>query len=138
MASGKSIELRIVTPEEEVFSSTVDRVVLPGYDGELGILPGHVPLMTAIQPGEMRYVHDGKTYHLAVGRGFAEVLPNSVSLMTVLAQYEDEIDEEATAAAIERARAALEGEAGQDEEEARRLEGLIMSNLAALKIKRRR
>ena len=68
-----SMHLDIVTPEKKVFSDEVENVYLPGADGEMGILPQHAGLVTALQAGELRYLHNGETGTLAVGSGFAEI-----------------------------------------------------------------
>ena len=87
------MQLDIVTPEREVFSDQVDSTVLPGIEGELGILPNHAPLVTILKPGELTYTKGGETEHLAVGEGFVEVTQTKVAVMTDLAMGEAEIDE---------------------------------------------
>ena len=67
------LQLDIVTPEKKAFSAPVDHVYLPGADGELGVLPMHAGLVTALKPGELRYLHNGQTTTLAIGSGFAEI-----------------------------------------------------------------
>ena len=65
------LKLEIVTPEARIFSDDVDTVVLPGYEGEMGVLPAHAPLVTTLKPGELRYTKGGKTTEMAVGEGGA-------------------------------------------------------------------
>ena len=67
------LKLEIVTPEALIFSDVVDTVVLPGYEGEMGVLPAHAPLVTTLLPGELRYTKAGKTVEMAVGEGLVEV-----------------------------------------------------------------
>ena len=76
------LKLEIVTPEERKFSGDVDMVVVPGVEGELGILPLHVPLMTRLLPGEVRITQDGKEMELVIGTGFLEVSPTQVAILT--------------------------------------------------------
>jgi len=87
--------LEIVTPEKKIFSDTVSDVYLPGAEGEMGVLELHAALVTALQPGELRYDKDGQTHELAIGSGFAEVTQEKVSVLTDSAFGEDEIDEAA-------------------------------------------
>ena len=87
------LHLDIVTPEKKIFSDTVDNVYLPGADGEMGILPQHAGLVTALKPGELRYLHNGKVEKLAIGSGFAEVTQTKVIVLTDMALGEAEIDE---------------------------------------------
>jgi len=133
-----SLHLEIVTPEKKTFSDTVTDVYLPGADGEMGVLELHAALVTALQPGELRYQKDGVTHELAIGTGFAEVTQEKVSVLTDSAYGEDEIDEAATEAAIQRAEEHLEKSADEDHEEAAHLQALIATNRARLNLKRKR
>jgi len=87
-----SLQLEIVTPERLVEKDTVSEVQIPGKDGYLGILPGHAPLITELGVGEIRYRGDGMEYRLAVAWGFAEVLPNKVTILAETAERANEID----------------------------------------------
>ena len=93
------LQLEIVTPEKKIFSDTVIDVYLPGADGEMGVLELHAALITALQPGELRYQKDGETHALAIGSGFAEVTQEKVSVLTDSAFGDAEIDEAAEEAA---------------------------------------
>lgn len=131
------LHLEIVTPECLAFAEDVDSVVLPGVDGELGILPQHIPLMTRILPGELRVHHDGKVLFLAVGEGFVEVTQEKVSVLTDMAIKEADIDESAVEEAIKRAEAsALDEKLGA--EELATVQATLQKSLAQLKVKRRR
>ncbi len=68
-----TLRLEIVTPEARAYSDDVDLVVIPAVDGEMGVYPMHVPLMTQIKPGELVVTKGPKTFHLAVGEGFVEI-----------------------------------------------------------------
>jgi F-type H+-transporting ATPase subunit epsilon len=129
--------LEIVTPEAKTFSGEVDMVVLPGVEGELGILPMHVPLMTRLLPGEVRILRDGKQTELVVGTGFVEVSQTHVSILTDMAMADTEIDEEAAEEAMKRAEARAQ-EKDLNSEEVAEIEGAITRSLAQLKFKRRR
>ena len=132
------IKLEIVTPEKEAFSEEVDSTVIPGIDGELGILPAHAPLVTILQPGELAYTKNGETHHLAVGHGFVEVSDNVVAVMADVALAEEEIDEAAVEAALRRAEEALAGTSHEDVENFAALQATIAKSMAQLKVKRRR
>ncbi len=112
-------------------------VTIPGVDGEFGILPLHVPLITALKAGELRIVKDGQETSLATGGGFAEVMPDRVSILTDAAILEKDIDESAAQAAMDRAKAALEDKDLGSEEQAA-AEAAIAHSLAQLHVKRRR
>jgi F-type H+-transporting ATPase subunit epsilon len=104
-----SIELVIVTPERQLLRESVVEVVLPGADGELGVLPGHAPLITELGIGELRYSGAGgrDEVHLAIIRGFAEVLSDRVTVLAETAELAEEIDVERAKQALERARARI-------------------------------
>src|ERR1700758_5015219 len=110
------IQLEIVTPEARTFSEEVDMVVLPGAEGELGILPLHVPLMTRLLPGEIRITQGQKQVELVVGNGFVEGMPDKVSVLTDMAMSDTEIDEQAAEEAIKRAQTALQNKSLDAEE----------------------
>ena len=129
--------LEIVTPEAKTFSAEVDMVVLPGVEGELGILPMHVPLMTRLLPGEVRILRDGKQTELVVGTGFVEVSQTHVSILTDMAMADTEIDEAAAEEAVKRAEARAQEE-NLNSEEVAEIQGSIARSLAQLKFKRRR
>ena len=101
--------LEIVTAESLVYSEEIDVLVAPGIDGELGILPRHAPLLTALKPGEIRVVKDGEETFMAVSGGFMEVLGNKITILADTAERVDDIDieraEEALRLAEERAAA---------------------------------
>ena len=129
--------LEIVTPEAKSFSGEVDMVVLPGSEGELGILPMHVPLMTRLLPGEVRILQDGKQTELVVGTGFVDVSQTHVSILTDMAMAETEIDEAAAEEAMKRAEARAK-ERDLSSEEIAEIESSIARSLAQLKFKRRK
>jgi F-type H+-transporting ATPase subunit epsilon len=133
-----SLHLEIVTPEKKIFSDTVENVYLPGADGEMGILPSHAGLVTALQPGELRYLRGGQVITIAIGSGFAEISQNKAIVLTDMALGESEIDEAATEEAIKRAEEKLLNiEHSMDAEEVAYLQGIIAKQSAALKFKRK-
>src|SRR3954466_7428354 len=102
-----TLRLEIVTPEATAYSEDVEMVTLVGAEGELGVYPNHVPLLTTLQPGELRVLKGGRETYLAVGEGFVEIRADAVSVLTDLALEASSIDESAAEAAVERARAAM-------------------------------
>lgn len=101
-----SIKLTIVTRERKIVDVDVDEVVLPASDGEIGVLPGHTPLLTTLRIGQMRY-RNGTTFHrLVLSWGFAEVLPDRVIVLAETAMLPSEVDP--AAAEAERATAEKE------------------------------
>jgi F-type H+-transporting ATPase subunit epsilon len=132
------LQLDIVTPEKKVFSDAVDNVYLPGADGEIGVLPMHAGLVTALKPGELRYLHKGQVVTLAIGSGFAEVTQTKVVVLTDMALGEAEIDELSAEEAIKRAQEKLHAvEHSMDAEEVAYLQGVISKSTAALHFKRK-
>jgi len=131
------LRLEIVTPEAKTYSDEVDSVVIPGIDGELGVLPMHAPVMTQLEPGELRVLKGGQELRLAVGEGFVEITSEKVAVLTDMAVKESDIDESAAEEAVRRAEQAMSGEKLSNEEYAANNAALLRS-LAMIKVKRRR
>ena len=131
-----TLRLEIVTPDATAYSEDVEMVTLTGADGELGVYPNHVPLLTTLRPGELRVLKGGRETFLAVGEGFVEVKGDSVSVLTDLALEASKIDENAAEAAVARAQAAMKEDHGS--EEAVALQATLQKALAQLNVKRRR
>src|ERR1700733_6293809 len=87
-----TFQLEIVTPEKMVVKETAEEMQIPGKNGYLGILPGHAPLITELGVGEITYRNGSQTRHLAVAWGFAEVLPDKVTILAETAEHAEEID----------------------------------------------
>ena len=130
------MRLDIVTAERLVSSEEVDWLVAPGVDGELGILPRHAPLLTALAPGEIRVVKDGEESFIAIGGGFMEVIGNKVTILADTAERADEIDAERAEAALSKARAQIDTRAS-DMDLGRAMADIRRSQ-ARLKVARRR
>jgi F-type H+-transporting ATPase subunit epsilon len=129
------LRLEIVTPEAKTYSEEVDMVTLPGSEGEMGIYPNHVPLMTQIVPGEVIARKDNENYFLAVGEGFVEITGDRVAIMTDMAIKAENIDEAKAEEARQRAEARLSEKL--DDEEAAMVNAALAHSLAQLKVKRR-
>lgn len=106
-----SILVEIVTPERRLLSEEVDMVTLPGIEGQMGILRGHVPLLTLLDIGEIVLHKQNDTRYIAVGGGIVEVRPDKVTILAETAEQAEEIDLQRAEAARERARISL-AEAG--------------------------
>jgi F-type H+-transporting ATPase subunit epsilon len=131
-----TLRLEIVTPETTAYSEDVEMVTLTGSEGELGVYPNHVPLLTTLKPGELRVLKDGRESFLAVGEGFVEITGKSVSVLTDLALEAASIDESAAEAAVARAQAAMKEDHGSEEVAA--IQASLQKALAQLHVKRRR
>lgn len=99
----RHLRLQFVTPERAIVHEEVDEVELPGEEGYFGVLPGHAPLLAALQPGEMWYRKGAERTYAFIGGGFAEVLPDRVAILAEVAERADEIDVQRAEAALRRA-----------------------------------
>jgi F-type H+-transporting ATPase subunit epsilon len=114
-----TFQLEIVTPEKKVVETEAEGVQIPGKNGYLGILPGHAPLITELAVGEVTFRENATEQHLAVAWGFAEVLPNKVTILAETAERPSEIDVKRAREAKERAEQRLtSGDASVDVERA--------------------
>jgi F-type H+-transporting ATPase subunit epsilon len=127
--------LEIVTPEALVYSEEVDMVTLPCVEGQLGILPHHIRLMTQLVPGEMTIRKSGQVEFMAVGEGLIEVTGSSVSVLTTMAIAADKIDEAAVEEARQRAAARLRKKISS--EEVASVNASLARSLVQLRVKRR-
>ena len=103
-----AIELEIVTPDKLLVHEQVESVEIPGKAGYIGVLPGHAPLITELTIGEISYKHKGTTEHLSVAWGFAEVLPEKVTILAQTAERVQDIDVKRAEEAKARAEATLQ------------------------------
>jgi F-type H+-transporting ATPase subunit epsilon len=92
MALPTHLTLEIVTPDHSVAHDLVDEVEIPGADGYFGVLPGHTPLLAALQVGQLWYRKGGERFYLSIAFGFAEVLPDHVTVLAQIAERAEEID----------------------------------------------
>src|SRR3984957_10665436 len=130
-----TLKLEIVTPDARIYSEDVDMVTLPGVEGEMGIYPMHVPLMTQIVAGEMSVRKDGRDFFLAVGEGFAEITGERVAILTDMAIKAENIDEAKAEEARKRAEARLAEKL--DDEQTALVSATLAHSVAQLKVKRR-
>ena len=130
--------LEIVTPEARVYADTIDTVVIPTVDGEVGILPGHIALLAQVEDGELRVTKDGVTQWLAVSGGFVEVEGDRVHVLAENAINEEKIDENAVEAALRRAEQELAAAENLDPQESEMLRNLVRYSGVQLAVKRRK
>ena len=97
------IQLQIVSADRSLLSETVDEVVIPGFDGYFGVLPGHTPLLAVLHVGELWYRQGQDKHYVSIAFGFAEVLPDRVTILAQIAEKADEIDPARAEAAKKRA-----------------------------------
>jgi F-type H+-transporting ATPase subunit epsilon len=131
----KTLKLEIITPAATVFSEDVEMVTLPAVEGEIGILPEHVPLMTQMVPGEMVVRQNSKDRFLAVGEGFVEITGDHVTILTDLAISAENIDEAMAEEARQRAQARLREKLS--DEEVANVNAALARSLAEIRVKRR-
>ena len=130
-----TLRLEIVTPSAIVYEHDVEMVTLPAADGQIGVYPQHVPLLTRIVPGEIIVRRDGREEILAVGEGLVEITGNHVAIATDMAIAADDIDEAAVTAARERAEARLRDKIS--DEEVATVNASLARSLAQLRVKSR-
>jgi len=130
------LTLEIVTPERSIAHGEVDEVVVPGAEGSFGVLPGHTPLLSTLTVGEIEYRRGDETSYVAVSFGFAEVLPDRVTILAQIAEASDEIDVTRAEAAVKRARERLDRPVAELDYERARLS--LLKSLVRLQVASRR
>ena len=131
----RTLRLEIVTPEAKTYSEDVEMVTVPAAEGEMGIYPNHVPLMTQVVPGEIIVRKDNRDYFLAVGEGFMQVTGDRVAIMSDMAIRAENIDEAKAEEARKRAESRLAEKL--DDEELAIVNAALAHSTAQLKVKRR-
>ncbi|HEX5222522.1 MAG TPA: F0F1 ATP synthase subunit epsilon [Verrucomicrobiae bacterium] len=129
-----TLKLEIVTPEAKVYSEDVDMVTLPAVEGEMGIFPMHIPLMTQLVAGEIAVRKGHQDFFLAIGDGFVEVTGDRVSVLTDMAIRAENIDEVKAEEARRRAEARMAEKL--DDEESAAVQAALVNAMAQLKVKR--
>lgn len=130
----EKVQLEVVTPSKVVLRADVDMVVLPGTEGEFGVLPGHVPFLAGILPGEMRYTAESERGYLAVSAGFAEVFNNKVSVLVDAAEKAGDIDLDRARRALVRAKERLSQDRTKKEIDFLRAESAMKRAIARLRV----
>lgn len=132
------LKVEIITPEQVAFKEEADFVVMPTVDGEIDVLPGHIPLMTLAQPGELKVSKAGNLQYMAIGRGVIQVVDDTISILTDMAVWEKDIDIGKAEEALKRAEEAMAKKdfSGYDGEAA--LQAHISKQSAMIRVKSRR
>ncbi len=136
MAIPDHLTLEIVTPDRSIAHGAVDEVVVPGADGSFGVLPGHTPLLSTLTVGEIEYRRGDERSYVAVSFGFAEVLPDRVTVLAQIAEASEEIDVTRAEAAVKRARERLDRPVTELDYERARL--ALLKSLVRLQVAARR
>ncbi len=131
-----TLKIKIITPDATAYSDEVEMITLPGVEGQMGVYPQHVPLMTQMVPGEILLRQNGVDYAMAVGEGLVEVTADHVSILTDMAIAAEHIDEAKVQEARQRAEARLREKLS--DEEVASVNSSLARSLAQLRVKRRR
>jgi len=132
------LTLEIVTPEAKVYSDTIDSVVIPTVEGEIGVLPGHIPLLTQVEDGELRVTKGATTELLVVSGGFAQIDGDRVRVLAENAINEEKIDEHAVEAALKRAEEQLSEAKDMDPQQYEHLQSMVRYSGVQLAVKRKK
>jgi len=130
-----TLKLEIVTPEKLAFSDEVEFVTLTGVEGEMGVYPDHMPLMTQLAAGEVLARKDGRDIALAVGDGFVQVTKDKVAILTDMAIKSEDIDEQKAEEAMKKAEERLQQKL--TEEEMATVQAALAHATAQIKVKQR-
>lgn len=133
--SEKKLRLQIITPQKPVLDKQVDFVALPAYNGEMGVLPGHIQYVAKLNYGVLRYIENGIEEDFAVLGGFAEIAKDTVSVFAEGATLAKEVDEEAERQKIAQAKASLSSQDPDIDMELAEME--IKKSLLMLRVKNR-
>jgi len=131
------VNLEIVIPEEKVYEDSIDSIVIPTSSGEIDILPGHIPLVTEVEPGEIIVSKSGERQSLAISKGFAQCVGDKISILAEDAIHIDAIDESAVEEAQKRAEETLATMEKMSDEEVAMLETQIAYARAQIIVKRK-
>ncbi|NOQ50612.1 MAG: F0F1 ATP synthase subunit epsilon [Desulfuromonadaceae bacterium] len=129
----EKLKLEMVTPYKRLLSEEVDELTAPGFVGELGILPGHTPLLTTLKVGELSYKKDSEQFHVAVNWGYLEVEGDTVTVLVDTAEKSDEIDLARARAAMDRAEDALKA-LPQEDKKYRIMEAALQRALIRIQV----
>jgi len=130
-----TIRLDLVTPEKTVLSEDVDEVIVPGYEGEFGVLPEHTQFLSIVKVGVLRYRKGTEWHKVALGGGFAEVTPERVVVLADTAERAEEIDLERARRAKERAEEALKKDLSVEDETYEKASGAMQRAITRISVK---
>lgn len=133
----QKLNLELVTPAQQVLSEAVDEITAPGSMGQFGVLPGHTPMLTTLDVGELSYRKGNETFYVAVNWGYVEIEEDRVTILVETAEIEDEIDLERAKAALGRAEEAL-AEMSAEEKEYRVMQQALARAMARIQVASRK
>lgn len=128
----KTIQLEIVTPDGPTFKGEVEALVLPAWEGQLGVLPGHEPLVAVMKPGAMRFTREGKEEWLAVSGGFAQIGPKKVVVLAETAELAEAIDAARAKASLGAKQQAAKGM--MSDEQIAKMQASLLKELVRMKV----
>ena len=134
MAEEKSFQLRIVTPDRIFYEGEVSMVEFNTTEGEIGVLPGHIPMTVIVKPGVLVISEEEGVKQAALHSGFAEILPEGVTILAEIVEWPDEIDEHRAEAALERAQERLQNKSA--ETDVARAETALLRAMARIEVLR--
>ena len=134
MADIKKIQFKIVTPEKTVFEDSVDQVTLPTQDGEITVLPNHIPLISVLVPGELVAKNNGEETAMAISGGMVEVQKNEITILADTAERAEEIDIARAEEAKQKAEKMKEEKIRMDETEYATAAAILEKNLARIRV----
>ncbi|MDP1846084.1 MAG: F0F1 ATP synthase subunit epsilon [Candidatus Moranbacteria bacterium] len=135
--NGKKIKFKIVTPEKTVYEDSIDQVTLPTQEGEITVLPNHIPLISVLAPGELVAKKDGEEIAMAVSGGMVEVRKNEITILADTAERAEEIDIKRAEEAKDRAEKLKEERIQTDEVQYATVAAIFEKNLARIKVARK-
>jgi F-type H+-transporting ATPase subunit epsilon len=130
----KKIKFKIVTPEKTVYEDSIDQLTLPTTEGEITVLPNHIPLISVLSPGELVIKKDGKEVAMAVSGGIIEVQKNEITILADTAERAEEIDIERAEEARKKAEQLKEDRIRMDDTEYAAAAALLERNLARIRV----
>jgi len=134
MTTPTKLILEIVTPDKALLSEQVDEVVVPGSQGDFGVLPGHTPLLSSLRVGELWYRTGQEKHHLSVALGFVEVLPDRVTVLAQIGERARDIDVARAERAKQRAERRLAGQLSQEEYDVERARISLLKSITRLQV----
>ena len=135
--STNKIKFKIVTPERTVYESEIDQLTLPTVEGEITVLPNHIPLISVLAPGELVAKYDGEEVAMAVSGGMIEVQKNEITILADTAERAEEIDLARAEEARQKAETLKEEKIRMDETEYAAVAALLERNLARIRVARK-
>jgi F-type H+-transporting ATPase subunit epsilon len=130
----KTLHLEIVTPDGPTYQGDVDSIVLPAWEGQLGVLPGHEPLVALMKPGALRFSTGGKDEWLAVSGGFAQIGPDKVVILAETAEMAEAIDRARAKSRADQKQHEISSASGLSESQMALMQGSLLKEMIRMKV----